>query len=243
MSVSALLAASERVSTGAAVADAYVRAMRGTIDMVPVGAGDAKTGTTGTYRPVISTCPVTCPQMEGCYALGGNVGIHQRRATESMDAAVNAAVVAIIAARKAGLGAARLHVSGDFGRSDAEVDCYVRKLVLALIQLRKATGWGGVLAWTYTHHPRAMYWAPLLRALGVHVRESEKLGRNGAVVVSDFEPDTMRRVRAESPAPVAKCPAQLRDTTCVECRLCWERPDVAIAFAAHGVFKRKVKAT
>lgn len=205
----------------------------------PVGAGDEKTGVPGTYRPVGPTCPDSCAQKEACYALVGNVALHQRRSDADPVKGARTALAAVIAAHVGGHSAARLHVSGDFGRTDDEVDAYARALLGALRAARIVTGRTGVMAWTYTHHPRVRRWVGLLKAAGLHVRYSDVNGPNGAIVVDRFSAGTMARVRAEGTASVAKCPAQLRNTTCDACTLCWTRPDVTIAFAAHGPLHRR----
>lgn len=208
-------------------------------ERIPMGSGNGKTGAPGTYRPVGATCPDSCPQLESgaCYALTGPVGLQQSRASEDPVKAVRSALAAIVAARVSGVGVARLHVSGDFGREAADVEVYVRELLRGLNALRRVTGWTGVLAWSYTHSPHMGRWMGLLRSAGVAVRVSDKLGWNGAVVVPF---DRIGEARAMTRLPVAKCPAQLRDVTCTECALCWTRPDVVIAFDPHGVGKSKV---
>lgn len=221
--------------------DMIGRAMRGRIrglglQLVPIGDSDAKTASPGTYREVGLTCPSTCRYLgNGCYALGGNVAIHQRNAGNSVNAALHGAAAAMVWAALTGR-VARLHVSGDLGTSvDAD---YVAGLVEVGREVRRLSG-NAVVAWSYTHHADGPYRAELADA-GIVVRLSDRTGPSGAIVVASRE--HAREVRAASGAPVAVCPAQLRDVSCAECRLCWTRPDVTIAFIAHGMSAAKVGA-
>lgn len=209
--------------------------------LLPFGSGDEKTGAPGTYRPVGDTCPDTCPHLQSgaCYAMYGRVELQQRRSSTDVQKAVRTALAAIVAAYASGTAAARLHVSGDFGKTDEDVDTYCRELLRAVAAYRRVTGDERVtLAWSYTHHPRMRRWVGLLRRAGISVRYSDVLGRNGAVV---YPHDRIAELRAQTDRPVAKCPAQLRDVSCAECGLCWTRPDVVIAFDPHGTGKGKVE--
>ncbi len=218
-------------------ADALVQKMRG--DANPVGVGDEKTGVPGTYRPVGPTCPDSCPQAEACYATSGNVAIHQANSSADIERSVRAAAIAIVAAYRSGLPAARLHVSGDFGRTDDEVDAYCRALLKMLAAFRRKLDvpQGRIVAWSYTHHPRVVSrWLGLLKAAGVHVRRSDHVGPNGAIVLPF---DRVVQARRDTGMRIAKCPAQISDVDCAACTLCWTRPDVVIAFDPHGAKKRR----
>jgi hypothetical protein len=226
---------------------AYLRE-RGLVS-VPFGDGDQKTASPGTYRPVGATCPRTCPYLgNGCYAEGGNVALHQRVASADRRAAlVGAAVVMVWAARTDRT--ARLHVSGDMMGPDGKVDhTYVHGLTDIARTVRELRGGDRPVAWTYTHATSGP-WVELLREAGVAVRLSDRGGEWGAVVVADREGARLRRGtrdargRFQRPERTAVCPAQLGDTDCASCKLCWSRPDVTIAFLAHGNGARKVRAT
>ena len=209
------------------------------LPFVPFGDGDEKTASPGTYRPVGLTCPRTCPYLgAGCYAQGGNVAIHERRASVDRDAAIVSAAVAMVWAARTGR-VARLHVSGDVMGPDGRVDhAYVHGLADVARSVSTLRGGAGPVAWTYTHAP-AGPWVELLREAGVAVRLSDRAGAWGAVVVADRSDARVKRAGMSS--PLAVCPAQLSGTTCATCRLCWARPDVTIAFVAHGIRASKVR--
>lgn len=210
------------------------------LDAVPFGDGDIKTKSPGTYRPVGLTCPKTCPYLgAGCYAEGGNVRIHQIRAAADRQAALHAAAAAMVWAARTGR-IARLHVSGDVMGPDGRVDhAYVHGLASIAEAVRALRGGKAPAAWTYTHAPDGP-WVELLRASGVAVRLSDRKGEHGAVVVRDREHARMlrgnrdERGRFQRPVKAAVCPAQLSDTDCSRCQLCWTRSDLTIAFLAHG---------
>ena len=206
---------------------------------VPVGDGDGKTASPGTYRPVGGTCPSTCPFLgNGCYAEGGNVAMHQRRAAAERNAALIGAAVAFVWARVTER-VARLHVSGDVGQTwDRE---YLRGLRDLAIEVNTQSGAlrGTPVAWSYTHHKMDRARLAALRTLasvGVHVRRSDHLGHNGVVVMPFAEVPAVRR---ETGVRLAKCPAQLRSTNCADCTLCWTRPDLTVVFDPHGQANKK----
>ena len=218
-------------------------ALRGIGGSVPIGDGDVKIGAPGTYRPVGATCAPTCPYLgAGCYAESGKVALHQREAAAGILPALRGAAGAMAWAAMTGR-PCRLHVSGDLGRSWDEARPYIAGLI-AVVQAVRAT-FGPVDVWTYTHLPYTTDGAALVDMLataGIHVRWSDRTGYNGAIVVP-FERVASMRQRGRVGAPViAKCPAQLRDTTCADCRLCWQRPDLTIAFDPHGSGRRSIAA-
>ena len=215
------------------------------LNPVPFGDGDTKTGAPSTYRRVGATCPATCPYLNGCYATVHHVGRVQRTASDDRDDAVASALACMVWAMATDRQAARLHVSGDFGVDRDDSVRYLTELARGMDALRLALRNAGrdiprTMAWTYTHHEGDWVdgWVSLMSRLGLHIRRSDHYGVNGAVV-HPF--DDIGSARARSTAPVAKCPAQLRDTTCAECRLCWERPEVAIAFDPHGSTASRVR--
>lgn len=204
---------------------ARVRAVAG--DVGPVGDENGKTGSTGTYRPVGPTCPTSCQFLgNGCYAQRGRTALAAGRGSATVDPSVAAAVVALSVAARTG-GAARLHVSGDFGSGGAVDHGYVHAVAEAAELIRARAGRTDAIGWSYTHFG-AGPWVELLRDAGVMVRASDRMTgpAGGAIVVGS---------KAEGRAQgAAVCPAQLRaGYTCAECRLCWTRPDVTIAFIRH----------
>lgn len=208
-----------------------------------LGAGNAKTDSPGTYRPVGSTCPASCPYLgAGCYAQQRRTHMAAVRASAAHYPAVVGAVAAVRAGQITGR-LARLHVSGDLGATRAEIDAYCSDLIAAL------TPFGGSvespIAWTYTHHhPRDVGpWLDRLRAIGVAIRRSDYSGRWGVIVLPSFAPDVVARARREASAPVVKCRAQLPGgATCATCRICWDRPDLVVAFRPDGGTDRRIGA-
>ena len=206
-------------------------------EVAPVGDGDSKTASPGTYRPVDGTCPDCELKDNGCYAKTGNVAIHQRRAPATAAPSVRAAAVAMLwAARTKRL--ARLHVSGDFlyrGRIDSR---YLAGLTLIGQWLRrKMRDPNRINAWTYTHVPRARFAsaASMLANAGVAVRYSNDLGPMGAVVYSFDRIDELKAKGVKT----FKCLAQLTNKTCAECGACWTLPEHVIVFDPHGPGKNK----
>lgn len=208
----------------------------------PVGDGDRKTAAPGTYRPVGRTCPPTCPYLgNGCYAEEANVNLHQRRAGEAdvvdeRQGAVVAAAIAMVAAAQVAK-VARLHVSGDGALGEAADLLYWTAIAQVSRWVRERYGTGG--AWTYTHLGRDAF-GPLhakLRECGVMVRFSDDWGEWGAVTLPFEHVAAFRELTGRK---VAKCLAQLTDMTCMDCRLCWERPEYVIAFDPHGNWGRLV---
>lgn len=215
---------------------------------VPFGDGDAKTGAPGMYRGVGVTCPDDCSHHpandDTCYAGMGRVGIHQGNAWgASVEATVVTAGATMVWAYLTGR-VSRLEVSGDFGVDDGDPLTgsafdheYARLLMAMALAVRKFYGLPAthVLAWTYTGFSPSDYDVGLaltgLACAGIQVRLSGHLGENGAIT-APF--DAVPSLRKETDTPIAKCPAQLRDVSCIECKLCWERPDLVIAFDPHG---------
>lgn len=206
----------------------------------PWGAGNAKTGAPGTYRPVRNaagqtTCPTTCALRDrGCYAQNGRAAMAQRRATGLTDAAIRAAIGAFIEAarwsRPARWIPVRLHVSGDFLNLDGELDLdYIEALGWLTDLVRSTFGAPGdaVLAWTYTHS-RELSENPTLidglRQAGIVVRTSGALTEWGVVTL----PNTVGAAASARQVGATYCPAQAGadigvKVTCLGCRLCWTR--------------------
>lgn len=215
----------------------------------PVGDGDMKTATPSTYRPVGSTCPDgsedhigSCPYLgHGCYAQGGNVALHMRRASEERDSSIRSVALAMVWARRTAR-LARLHVSGDFV-SDGRIDHrYIAQIGMCADVVNDASGQprGSAVAWSYTHIKAATFepYRAYLARKGVHVRLSDTRGAHGAIV-ADF--NTLPAMKAKGVRYI-KCPAQLpQEKTCVECTLCWTMPDHTIVFEPHGAAKRRAR--
>ena len=207
-------------------------------DVNPFGDGDSKTAAPGTYAPVRvrdgvgSTCPSKCPYFGRCYATQGNVSSHEKRSLAGAWPKLAAAAAALTWG-EATARVVRLHVSGDLMSGDR----FDVQYVYGLRHLGRAFGGHGerTVAWTYTHAPddvRTRVVCQVLRASGVHVRQSDHWGAGGAVVARFKE---VARLKRETGLPLVCCPAQLsKDVTCQRCKLCWTRPASVIVFEPHG---------
>ena len=190
----------------------------------PVGEGNKKTNSPGTYRRVGQTCPSSCEFLgSGCYAKSGRVAMSQTRDDGDRESAYRSFLVGAVAAlRKNKL--VRVHVSGDFGLNDRVDHEYVHLISDASAELKRLARVPHV-GWGYTHF-KAGNWSGLLRESGIALRESGKEGMWGAVVRSS------RKLRK---AGEFVCPAQLAEhMNCNNCRLCWERPDLTVVFLPEG---------
>ena len=213
----------------------------------PLGNQASKLGLMATYRPLATTCPARCPMRgRGCYAEQGRVGLAQRRATDRLDASLSAAAISmVLAARYRQV--ARLHVSGDFATRDDGLDeAYLSGLCAIAGRIRHhGVPASRALAYGYTHvDPRVMgEWFGRLGRAGIVLRASgvvdDEVGAPGAIV-HPFE--GMEGLRERYPgARFAKCRAQLDDIIqCVDCKLCWERPDLTIVFEPHSAGKKHI---
>lgn len=214
----------------------------------PVGDGDAKTATPSTYRPVGPTCPDgssehvgKCPYLgNGCYAQGGNVARHQRRATDEVDASVRATAIGMVWARRTDK-LCRLHVSGDFVLHGSVDHRYIVQIGMLADIVNDVSGKprGTPVAWSYTHIPQRTFEAyrAFLERKGVIVRYSDHTGANGAIVC---EFGALPQLKADKGVKYVKCPAQLpQKKTCADCTLCWTLPSHTVVFEPHGAAKRK----
>lgn len=210
----------------------------------PMGTGASKLGIGATYRPVGSTCPASCPlKGAGCYAQQGHVGLAQKRASSDlMRSLASAACMMVLSARYKQV--CRLHVSGDFADSQSLPDVAYIQGVAYIARHIKAhvTGAPKILAYTYTHITRELFdpYSHLLLEAGVVVRQSDDVAPGG-VVVEQF--DKVEQLRVKHPeSTFVKCRAQLDELTqCVDCKLCWEKPELVVVFKPHGSQARRVQ--
>ncbi len=209
-----------------------------------------------TYVSIEATCPESCPFKRGaCYVRAGFTGGMSRDMDRAAERLSGDAVAMIEAEQiKAAFGGGaipqdgarggrdlRLHVGGDTPSSKA-----ARWLAVA------AADWklrGGGAVWTYTHRWRsiARHMFGSIRVLAsVESIADAKLalarGYAPALTVERFDSD---RAQVIEGVRIVPCPAETRGLTCVECRLCIDRDlaklGVAVAFAAHGKSKAKVR--
>jgi hypothetical protein len=215
----------------------------------PLGNRASKLGLMATYRPLDTTCPARCPMRgRGCYAEQGHVDLAQRRASARLDASLSAAAIAMVLAVRYRQ-VARLHVSGDFATDGDGLDtAYLSGLCALSARIRHhGIPPSRTLAYGYTHVDPALMgdWFARLSSSGIQLRASGVVGVEGGgagALVHPFE--GLDRLRARYPgARLAKCRAQLDDITqCVDCKLCWERPDLTIVFEPHSAGKKHVLA-
>lgn len=211
----------------------------------PIGRGNSKTAVPSTYRPVRLTCPRGCPFLDGsCYALQGNVNLHQRRAAPELFASLASAAIAIIAAT-VDRGPARLHVSGDFYSPAGQLDRrYITGLILVARYVRRELQVSDRLAWSYTHAPPNIFepFRQRLECVGITVLYSDRWEAGGAVA---WPFDQLTKQRAARPElRLAACRAQLDEkTTCKTCGLCWQARDsgLTIVFDPHGTRRNTVR--
>jgi len=217
----------------------------------PVGSQNKKTGTFSTMRKVGATCPVSCQYLNnGCYAQGGNVGIHEKRAESASFSSALAATIAIVCGVKFGK-MARLHVSGDFLLYGTdEIDAEYIYFISSVCKFLDMKGYNGPYCWTYTHINKKDIKDVLSRYLDLQTDMvclwSDEV-EPGGTIVYDF--DEVGKLRAEHPdLTFVKC---LNQTTggrvdCTECGLCMDSPHTkgrVIVFNPHGSGKKNMPRT
>ena len=218
-------------------------------NIAPVGDGDSKTAAPGTYRNIEASCVRSCPMFdEGCYAQGGNVNLHQVRASAALWSSLAAAAIAFVWAART-LRMARLHVSGDLCKDSGQsIDwAYVSglRIIANAINDMRGTPRGSTVGWSYTHVTSADDASiPLaihgLRAVGIAMRRSDHIGSGGAMVGNFAEFKAMRA--AHPKVRFVKCRAQLqKDVNCASCGLCWDRMDLCVFFDPEGAKKKAVR--
>lgn len=201
----------------------------------PVGAGNIKTGTPGTYRPVGPTCP-PCQVVDACYAKFGPTRFHQERSSPDSTPSLTAALIAMIAAAKLGT-LARLHIAGDIYQ-DGDIDfMYVFGLAELAKRIKREANIGQpYIAWTYTHAPKQRFerLRVLLQTSGISVLYSSRPEPGGAMVWP-FD-DLVALARKHPRLNLVPCKAQLTKITCKDCMLCFDAHEQGrtIVFDPHG---------
>lgn len=197
------------------------------------------------------TCPRDCDAWAECYGTnvtqtGGTLFDNVTRSpTDGPDLQH-----AIAAGRTR---AVRFNVVGDFLRDGGtRVDTAYIDRVNAAADAAHARG---LPAWSYTHawpeHPDRENVTPDMFTFTVRASTTSVDGPTGAraaiaagwpvAIIVDSPTDPLIGTKLDDGPRVVLCPAQVRaDTTCETCRLC-ERPNVAVAFAAHGNASRKTR--
>ena len=196
------------------------------------------------YRAVGATCPADCALLvAGCYAQGGNVFLHQKRANErSFDP--------VAWSRTLPVGSLiRWNVSGDVVGEDGAV---YRAAIKRAHESRP-----DLVGWLYTHAWNRDDVAEWARTLPANVTAVASLDNQAEVsrahargfstvayVMStangkDFSDAEAREVKGERAPGVRRplpCPAQRVETGCADCMAC-TRPG-EVVFAAHGARSR-----
>lgn len=215
------------------------------------GSKNAKIGdVAATYAPIKQTCPSSCKLRDnGCYAQLSMAGIHNAKIEkEASNEKATAYELAVLEAKlianhkpkpKQGL---RIHVSGD-SRTVRDTKQLARA---AQVWISK----GGSRPWSYTHAwkkvPRKAWGNVSCLASVENLTDAKtalETGYAAALVVSEHPADG-RSERKEGML-VIPCPAQTRNVSCEQCKLCWRddfllKSQAVISFAAHGRRKKKM---
>lgn len=207
--------------------------------------GNAKTGPIPVSMTDRSSCPDACSfKGAGCYAEGWPMKLHWNKVAErGRDWSGFCTQVAALPEGQLW----RHNAAGDLPGENDALD------TSALADLVEANQ--GRLGFTYTHKPltretRAAISDACLRGFTINVScdslqavDSLGLALPTVVVLPMLEAGEREPRVTRTPAghKVVTCPAQYRETSCDECRLC-AKPDrrYAIGFRAHGFARRKV---
>lgn len=214
-----------------------------------------------TYVTIQGSCRDSCrfKNGHGCYAEAGYMGPFVR----SLDEEAKGLVPSQIARNEAkALDAVTVipRDGGKYGKSGRDLrlhvsgDTYDEEGVRALAEA--AARWierGGGSVWTYTHSWRevpAEAWKPISVLASCEtpsdVKEARERGYAPALVVRDFRGARRAHAVPEIDGKVLPCPAETSDTTCVQCRLCFDTEklrerNLVIGFSVHGRDSEKAK--
>lgn len=202
-----------------------------------------------TYASIQATCPSSCAYKgSGCFAESGftrhlmaSLNKSSSKMTGRQVAEIEAAAIDLAFPKGMPSDGARggrdlrLHVGGDVGGGR-----YGARALASAAKRWKERGGGSV--WTYTHKWRQIPSESFgeISVLASVERPSELAvaldrGYAPAVTVDSFAGP---KAFLMGGVKVVPCPAETRDTTCVECRLCLDRDlvgaRVGIGFALHG---------
>lgn len=207
-----------------------------------------------TYVSIQSTCPDVCrfKNGNGCFAEAGYMGPLVR----ALDEASKGLTPALVAANEAAVIDAfgpvpsdggkhgksgrdlRLHISGD------AFDTESAQILAGAAERWKQRGGGAV--WAYTHSWREIpveAWGTIAILASCETPEDVKRARARgyapSIVVRDFRGAQRAHALPEISGRVLPCPAETRNTTCVQCRLCFDVKglkdrELVIGFSAHG---------
>lgn len=204
---------------------------------------NGKTGPCSVTYASQGSCP-QCPFLNsGCYAEYGPIGIITRRLNNSGTATAEEIALEEASAidRLRGLRPLRLHAVGDC-RTDAAA-----KIVARAVYRYRKRGMGQRV-WTYTHAWRKVKrksWGEVSVLASCErvgqIEDARARGYATALTVGTFASRATYLIEGEKVIP---CPAQTRDVTCVDCKLCWDddrllRSELTIGFELHGSGRRR----
>lgn len=205
----------------------------------PLGDGDAKTETIGTYRKTVNTCPPSCAHLISgeCYTMRGNVQLHQQRASKSPEADLAAVAIGGAIARKTESDL-RLMIAGGWAQYGehvgGSVDLEFARCVATILDV---CGVDASRCWSYTHFPDPRDVADLRDALNGTVTIWHSDGADGmgrSITVDSFDehdrkkgeiycPNQRTKKQAIKDNPkvtVSDLYASGEIVTCRNCRLC-----------------------
>jgi len=207
----------------------------------------------------LSSCPSTCELKKTgeCYSMSGRVGMITRR----LDRGISSKDYLRIAqeeSRKIRCSFEGGPIPQDGARGGRDLRAHVsgdcRNNTVAKIFGNAAKNWvsrGGNMPWTYSHAWRSIKrssWGKHVSVLASldNPKDAKKALRNHyapARYVPEFKDD---RAWEEHGVRWIPCPAQTKETVCVECRLCMndkklKKMKAGIAFAAHGGREHKMR--
>lgn len=185
--------------------------------------------------PISKTCPESCPFKSdaSCYVLASLRGRrYQDRLRDLSGDSPHAEAAAEMhrASRETKMRPLRLFSWG------GDATCDIEAMHLA----SGAANWDAPV-WGYTHGWRTTHrdaWGKVSILASCEtledVHEARSRGYASALVVPFHPPDG--RAEVVGGMRLVPCPAQTRDRTCVECRLCWDDSNTSrvVTFAAHG---------
>lgn len=211
-----------------------------------------------------ATCPDSCvfkttPEgRNGCFA---DAGFTHIRGTRMDGAAVSLSGLDVIrqeaSAIRRSFGGRRIPQNGHHGKGRdlrLHVGGDVPNAAGAELLAAAAHDWtrrGGGAIWTFTHRWREVPWRAwgkisVLASVedGQGVIEAAAAGYAPALVVDKF-PDG-RRPFDVGGIKIVPCPAETRGATCVDCRICLDRPlakmKLGVAFEVHGPTAKRAAA-
>lgn len=205
-----------------------------------------------TYASIEATCPEACPfKRNGCMTDAGLTGALARQLDRAAKRTSELGVLAEEAMLiERSFGGKRIPQDGARGGRDLRLHIGgdVRSNAGARLLAAAAWDWGqrgGGSVWTFSHSWRTVdrrsFGAISVLASVEHPRDLRRaLARGYApAIVLPRLPANGRRFRVPwGSMDVIPCPAEVRGTTCVQCRLCLDHDlvgrGVGIAFGVHG---------